>query len=146
MLRVTLSISFLILFSCTSDVNDSRYTQQKQVHWRYLTFELNDSILQFDAFADTAQLITYKGGAQKFLVQSEVRDSLYLFSNYLLSYGGQPEYTCTDYVSRLKIHFQINDQVYKEVVFSSICNWRKIDTNTIRISNLINRVFTEGGK
>ena len=148
-MRILLSLIFgiscvlLSLFSsCSQRSKEKDISNQEYLNWRYLTLEINDSVLQIDAFSDTVKLMMYKKEVLNFIAIRELRDSMYLFSDALMEFKGQPKHTCTDYVSRLNVRLRMNDQVYKEVKFSSLCNWREIDTSAVRLSSLITRILS----
>src|SRR4030095_3277385 len=137
MIKLLLSYLLVILIACNSRPDRSTSQNNIPIQWQYLTIELNDTVIQVAQMIDSLEIATFNEGVQKFSIEHVKKDSLFSWSNKLIDFVGQPRRFCTDYVGKLKVRIRYNPQMLKEVSFSSICNWQELDSNTIKIDQLL---------
>jgi hypothetical protein len=140
MFKTLFSFSLLFICACTNRTDRNKPQQNIFVQWQYLTLELNDTVIQLAQTADTLEVVTVKGGAQKCHINKTEKDSIFAQANELIDFKGQPKRFCTDYFGKLKVQIRYNSQLMKEVSFTSICDWRKLNVNTNQIDQLLKKV------
>lgn len=140
MYRIIFSSAILFLCACKgrTDVNEPR--KDVSVQWQYLAIEFDDTVIQISQGNDTLEVITFNMEVQKYPIGKEEENSLFILANELMGFNGQPEKFCTDYVGKLKVRIGYNQQLSKEVSFSSICDWRKLNANTNRIDQFLMKI------
>ena len=141
MLKISLFFSLLFVCACTSRIDRSKHQKNVPIQWHYLTLEFNDTVIQLTDIIDTLEVATFEKGMQKYLVDKLEKDSLFTQVNELIDFKGQPKRFCTDYVGKLKIRIRYNDQLLKEVSFTSICDWRELNANTNSIDQLLKKMI-----
>ena len=132
-----LSSFIFFIVACSSGYERSSTPDNVTVPWQYVTLELNDTVIQVTRTIDTLEIVTFKNGVRKYSIEKAEKDSLFSWSNDLIDFRGQPNRFCTDYVGKLKVRIRYNSQVLKEVSFSSLCKWQEIDSNAIKIHQLL---------
>jgi hypothetical protein len=141
MIKTLFPFSLLFIFACASKTDGSKPQQNVPIQWQYLTLELKDTVIQLAQTTDTLELTTFKEGVQKYSLNKDEKDNLFARANGLIDFKGQPKVFCTDYVSKLKVRIRYNSQLLKEVSFTSLCNWRELDSNAKRIDQLLEKVI-----
>ncbi len=97
--------------------------------------------MQITKAIDALEVTTFKGRVRKYQINNAEKDSLFKEANELAGFERQPKRFCSDYVGTFKIRIRYNSQVLKEVSFTSICDWRGLNTNTTQIDLLLNKIF-----
>lgn len=131
----------LSICSCINTTERGKSRTTVPVQWQYLTLEFNDTIIQVAQPIDTIVVTTFKGGMEKYPIRHSEKDSLIAWSHQLIDVQGQPRKFCTDYVGKFKVRIRYSSQLQKEVSFTSICDWRQIDSNANKIDQLLSQVI-----
>jgi hypothetical protein len=140
MFKPLLYLSLLFFWACENRTENSNRQPSVSVRWQYLTLEFNDTVIQVVQSTDTLEVSTSKVGQLNYLIKRSEKDSLFSWSNELINFYGQPNSFCTDYVGKLKVRIRYNPQLFKEVSYSSICDWREINVNSNKIDGLLKKV------
>jgi hypothetical protein len=128
-------------FACTSRSDTNKQHRNIPVQWRYVIFEFNDTTIELLKSRDTLYLTTSEGRLRKYPVNKTEKDYLFTQANNLFDFSGQPKAFCTDYISTLEIRIRYNSQLVKEISFTSICDWRELNINTVQIDQLLKKVI-----
>ena len=139
MFKPMLFLSLFFIGACACTTDEVSHQPKGLLHWQYLILEFNDTVIHASKSIDTLELETFKEGVQKFPISQPDMDSLVSWSNELIGFQGQPDHFCTDYICKMKVRIRYNSQLFKEVEFSSVCNWREISIEINQIGQLLKK-------
>ena len=74
-------------------------------------------------------------------IKKEEMNHIYTWSKKLITDFALPEKFCTDYVGHLRLTIQYTDQIKQSCEYSSICEWRVLNSETKKLNELLEQKF-----
>lgn len=153
-IKLLISLIFL-LYSCQSKTTAKSDNIEK---WDYINISFENITLKISNIDNTIEksiVMSYKKSFKNSVttytpeiikesiikINSSDKDSIYKWSKKLVQHPIQPMAFCTDYVGKLFLDIEINEQVTQSCKYNSICEWSTLNTETIKLNILFKKVL-----
>jgi len=150
-----LSLTILAFYSCQ---NTPAKTMADPGRWNKLTIGFKNSeiiISNLDTTASLRNVLNYKKFTQDnsttytsdkieettIKITSKEKDSIYKWAKKLISEPIKPKTFCTDYVGKLFLDIEVDEQVTYSCRYNSICEWSTMNTETLKLHKLLSNKF-----
>lgn len=97
-----------------------------------VAYNVNSLIIRF-----TPNGINKKDSLLEFKITKAEKDSLFKWSEQIIDRKESPALYCTDYYGKLGNKIIYRDQLSKYVEYTSMCEWYKLDENSLKIYEFI---------
>jgi hypothetical protein len=125
-----------------STTNKDRETKNVQP-WIFVSLRTDGEIFSITNDEDSLEIIKILNSKKRkdsifvFKISNKEKDSLFKWSEALLYQKITPKNFCTDYYGRLNITIMYSRQVTTRIEYTSICEWQNLDSNALKIYQLI---------
>jgi hypothetical protein len=150
-------VSLTMLSFCGCRDTPSKTTTESE-KWNMLSIGFKNCeiiVLNHDNTARLRKILSYRKSIEKYSttytpdkfdetsikITSEDKDSIYKWTKKLISKPFIPKAFCTDYVGKLFLIIEVNEQVTYYCKYNSICEWSKMNIETLKLHKLLNTKF-----
>lgn len=123
--------SLLLPYSCTNNkADDKKIEPTRELSWQNLTISFNDTIIKVFKAIEYIEFIAKGDSTLNYKISKDDSELLASAIDKLVNVKAHAEVFCSDYFGNLTVKIRYDSQLAKEIKFSSICDWRKINMST----------------
>ena len=144
-----LTLTFIVFCGCNNASTTINSNDKGQSLWTSLSIRTNSNDFSIHDQNDSLIINSFpisvdtKDSILSFKITSSEKDSLFKWTESLIDNKIKPKHFCTDYYGTLYIKVTYNDQMTKTANYTSICEWKDLDSNCSKIYLLINKATSQ---